>query len=168
MTGPPGAVGPPAAIDEELRARARELARPQETAEADVVHLLPFELGGERYAVEVARVQQVVSAHRMDPLLGAPRGVLGAVLSRTGPVPVFDPRTLLGLQGGGLSDLARVVVLEDGQDRFGLAVERVSPRLALPRRELRPAAEGPFLWFGPDRLGVLDPARLGPAGPEGP
>jgi purine-binding chemotaxis protein CheW len=153
--------------DEILRARARELAGARETEDADAVSLLPFEIGGERYAVEVLRVHQVLNAAGIDPLLGAARGVLGAIMSRGRPVPVFDLRSLLGLEGGGLSDLARVVLVDDEGDVFGFAVERVAPRVEVATTDLRPADAGPFRWMAPDRVAVLDPSRLGVAGGEG-
>ncbi len=167
MTAP---AGDPAAEgrrrDAILRARARDLAQAREVTTVDAVVLLPFEVGGERYAAEVADVHQVLDAAFVDPLLGAPRGVIGAIMSRSRPVPVFDLRFLLGLEGGGLTDLPRVVLLEDGADLFGFAVEQVAARLEVPRTDLRPAEGGPFRWMAPGRLAVLDPARLGLAGGE--
>jgi purine-binding chemotaxis protein CheW len=144
-----------------LRARGRDLAQARESAIADVVALLPFEAAGERYALEVRDVHQVLDSRLVDPLLGAPRGVVGAVMSRSRPVPVFDLRALLGLEGGGLSDLLRVVLVEDAGDVYGFAVERVSARVDVLRAELRPGEGGPFRWMAPGRLAVLDPARLG-------
>jgi purine-binding chemotaxis protein CheW len=149
-----------------LRERARDLALARETAGDAGVPLLPFEVGGERYALEVAAVHQVLDARRIDPLLGAPPGVIGAIMSRNRPVPVFDLRRLLGLEGGGLVDLVRVILVDDDGDLFGFAVERVSPRLEVPTTELRPGAAGPFRWMAPGRTAVLDPARLGVAGRE--
>ncbi len=150
-----------------LRERAKELAQEREAQRGEAVALLPFEVGGERYAVEVVGVHQVLDAGLVDPLLGAPRGVIGAVMARTRPVPVFDLRHLLGLAGGGLVDLQRVVVVDDAGDLFGLAVERVAPQLEVPVAELRPAEAGPFRWIAPGRLAVLDPPRLGLADGEG-
>lgn len=149
-----------------LRARARELAQARERRAVETVSLLPFEVGGERYAVEVTAVHQVLDARFVDPLLGAPRGVVGAIMSRSRPVPVFDLRFLLGLDGGGLTDLVRVVLVDDGGDLFGFAVEHVAARVEVPATDLRPAEGGPFRWMAPDRLAVLDPSRLGVAGGE--
>jgi len=149
-----------------LRERARELAQNRESLRVETVSLLPFEVGGERYAVEVTGVHQVLDARLVDPLLGAPRGVVGAIMSRSRPVPVFDLRFLLGLDGGGLTDLVRVVLVDDGGDLFGFAVERVAARVEVPATDLRPTEGGPFRWMAPDRLAVLDPSRLGVAGGE--
>jgi purine-binding chemotaxis protein CheW len=169
VSSPPA---PPSAADADvrrevvLRERARELAQARETETAGTVSLLPFEVGGERYAVEVTGVHQVLDARAIDPLLGSPRGVLGAIVSRGRPVPVFDLRALLGLDGGGLADLVRVVLVDDGGDVFGFAVERVAARVEVATTDLRPAEAGPFRWMAPDHVAVLDPSRLGVAGGE--
>lgn len=141
--------------------RARELARPREAPAAAGVVLLPFHAGGLSWAVEVSRVHQVLEAEGIHPLLGARQPVIGAILARTRPVPVLDARRVLGLGGAGLSDLRRVVVLSDEGDLFGLAVERVGRRIELAPAQLTPAEGGLLRFTGPDRLGVLDVARLG-------
>lgn len=169
MTGPRLPSAAPGKVRREviLRERAKELARERETRSGEAIPLLPFEVGGEQYAVEVSGIHQVLDGRLVDPLLGAPRGVIGAVMARTRPVPVFDLRHLLGLEGGGLVDLQRVVVVDDAGDLFGLAVERVAPQLEVPVADLRPAEAGPFRWIAPGRLAVLDPSRLGLPGGEG-
>jgi purine-binding chemotaxis protein CheW len=144
-----------------LRQRARELAQAREEESADIRVILPFEVAGDRYAVEVVRIHQVVDSRRVHPLLGSPRGVIGAIVARTRPVPVLDLRHLLGLESGGLSDLQRVIVLDDAGDLFGIAVERVGRRIEVPLADLRTPEGGPFVWVTSDRLAVLDPSRLG-------
>jgi purine-binding chemotaxis protein CheW len=150
-----------------LRERARELARARETETTGKISLLPFEVGGERYAVEVTSVHQVLDARAIHPLLGAPRGVLGAVMSRGRPVPVFDLRSLLGLDGAALADLVRVVLVDDGGDVYGFAVERVAARVEVATADLSAADSGPFRWIAPSQVAVLDPSRLGIAGGAG-
>jgi purine-binding chemotaxis protein CheW len=149
-------------VEAVLRERARQLAQARETEHGAGGHVvLPLEVSGQRYAVEALRVHQVLHAKGLHPLLGAPRGVIGAIMCRTRPVGVLDLRALLGLEEGRLADLQWVIVVEDGTDLFGLAVERVLRRLEVPASEVRPAPAGPFLWLAPERLAVLDPARLG-------
>jgi purine-binding chemotaxis protein CheW len=167
VTTPGGRPGAPGAMeagpgdrDAILRERARELAAVRERRAGARISVLPFEVGGERYGVEVTAVHQVVDAARVSPLLGTPRGVIGAVVSRTRPVAVLDLRHLLGLEGGGLSDLQHVVVLEDEGDLFGVAVERVTPRLDLETNTLHPPKGGPFKWIATNRLAILDPSKL--------
>ncbi len=144
-----------------LEARARAVAAAREEARADAVPLLVFGVGGERYAVAVEEVSQVLEAKGLAPLPGAPGWLLGAVIARSRIVPVLDLRHLLGLQGGGMSDLARIVVVEEAGDAFGIAVETLEGRMEVPRAALASPVSGPFRWVGPDRLAVLDLSRLG-------
>ncbi|MGC3997138.1 MAG: chemotaxis protein CheW [Anaeromyxobacter sp.] len=143
----------------EERARAVSLAR--EEAQAGGVPVLAFRVGGERYAVDVAAVFQVLDARGLTPLPATPAWVLGAIVARTRVVPVLDLRALLGLEGGGMSDLQKVVVVEHDGEVFGLAAEELEGRLEVPRDGLSDAAEGPFAWIAPDRLALLDLSRVG-------
>jgi purine-binding chemotaxis protein CheW len=144
-----------------LHTRAQALANSRQEARQEVVTVLAFHVGGERYAVRIEAVDHVLEARGMCPLPGAPRHVLGALLSRSRIVPVLDLRQLLGLQGGGMSDLSKVVVVEVEDEAFGLAAELVDGRLELPRAELSQPPPGPFLFLTQDRLTVLDLTQLG-------
>jgi purine-binding chemotaxis protein CheW len=144
-----------------LHERAATVARVREEGQLAGMPVLAFKVGGERYAVDVTAVFQVVDAAGLTPLPATPQWVLGAIVARTRVVPVIDLRALLGLQGGGMSDLSKVVVLEDGGEFFGLAVEELEGRIDLEREKLAASSDGPFSWIAPDRLAVLDLGRLG-------
>ena len=149
---------------EVLAERARLLAGSREEARREELSVLVFRVGGERYAVPLERVDHVLESKGLSPLPGVPRHVLGALTSRSRVVPVLDLRQLLGLEGGGLSDLTRVVVVHTGEEPYGLAAEVVEGRLDLVRSELARPPAGPFLFLGPERLTVLALDRLGEAG----
>jgi purine-binding chemotaxis protein CheW len=146
---------------EVLGARARALAESRNEERQEVLSVLVFQVGGERYAVRIEHVDHVLEARGLASLPGAPRHVLGALVSRSRIVPVLDLRQLLGLEGGGMSDLGKVVVVEVGEESFGLAAEGVEGRKELPRSELSQPPPGPFLFLTPDRLTVLDLELLG-------
>jgi purine-binding chemotaxis protein CheW len=151
-----------------LQERARAVAQTREVAQVETVPVLVFRVGGERYAVEVGAVFQAVEARGLAPLPAAPPWLLGAIVARTRVVPVLDLRQLLGLEGGGMSDLAKVVVVEHEGETFGLAAEELEGRVDVAREGLTPSADGPFRWIAPDRLALLDLGRLGaPAAPRG-
>jgi purine-binding chemotaxis protein CheW len=145
--------------EEILARRARAVAASRAPEAPDGIEVLAFEVAGERYGLELAEVVQVLDARAVATLPGAPRWLLGAVTARTGPVPVLDLRQRLGLEGGGLSDAAQVVVVEHDGDAFGIAVERLQGRLLVPRAGLA-AGTGPIRWVTPDRLALLDLARV--------
>jgi len=144
-----------------LEARARSVADAREVAQVQSEPVLVFKVGGERYAVNVHEVFQVLEARGLAPLPGSPPWLLGALVARTRVVPVLDLRLLLGLTGGGMSDLNKVLVVEHAGEVFGLAAEELEGRVEVPKEGLAPPASGPFAWIAPDRLALLDLARLG-------
>ncbi len=146
---------------EVLAERARAIAGSREVARAESEPVLAFTVGGERYAVAVEAVSQVLEARGLQPLLAAPPWLLGAMVARTRVVPVLDLRQLLGLAGGGMSDLGKVVVVEHEGEVFGIAAEALEGRLEVAREGLAPAVAGPFRWVAPDRLALLDLGQLG-------
>jgi purine-binding chemotaxis protein CheW len=146
---------------EVLLARAKALATSRHEERPESLTVLSFQVGGERYAVPIERVDHVLESRGLCPLPGAPRHVLGALLSRARVVPVLDLRQLLGLEGGGMSDLAKVIVVEVGEEAFGLAAEVVDGRQELLRSTLSQPPPGPFQFLTQDRLTVLDLEQLG-------
>ncbi len=154
-------VAGPEARRQILEERARAVAESREVDRIESVPVLVFRVGGERYAVEVGAVFQAVEARSLAPLPAAPPWLLGAIVARTRVVPVLDLRQLLGLEGGGMSDLAKVVVVEHEGETFGLAAEELEGRVDVPREGLAQSTDGPFRWIAPDRLALLDLGRLG-------
>lgn len=146
---------------EVLGARARALAESRHEVHHESLSVLAFQVGGERYAVRIEHVDHVLEARGICSLPGAPPHVLGALASRSRVVPVLDLRQLLGLEGGGMSDLGKIVVVEVGEECFGLAAETVEGRKELPKTELSQPPPGPFLYLTPDRLTVLELEQLG-------
>jgi purine-binding chemotaxis protein CheW len=143
-----------------LEARAEAIAGSRVEAEVEAVPVLAFLVGGERYAVDVGAVFQVLEARGLSTLPAAPPWLLGAMVARTRVVPVLDLRQLLGLEGGGMSDLGKVIVVEHEGEAFGLAAESLEGRVEVPKAGLAPPADGPFAWIAPDRLALLDLAKL--------
>ena len=142
------------------RAAALARARHDEDSERATLEVVAFRVGADRYGVPIENVDEILEIRGLYPLMGAPRQVLGALVARGRVAPVLDLRLLLGLEGGGMSDLLRVIALVDGDERFGLAVEEAEGNLVLKKDECMTPVDGPFLMVAPDRLVVLDVARL--------
>lgn len=151
----------PARRREILEARARQLAAVRAAPGEEGEPVLVFRVGGERYAVPTGAVVQVVEAKGLAPLPASPPWLLGALVARTRIVPVLDLRNLLGLEGGGMSDLAKVIVVEEGGEAFGIAAEALEGRVEVPQEGRARPASGPFAWIAADRLALVDLARLG-------
>ena len=149
---------------EVLAARARALAGSREEVRQELLSVLAFQVGGERYAVPLTAVDHVLEARGLCPLPGAPRHVLGALVEPlaggggAGPAPAAGARGRRHVRphpGGG-----------GGRGRGGLraggGVGGGAARAAA--RGADAAAPGPFTHLGPQRLTILDLEQLGDAG----
>lgn len=149
-----------------LAARARALGAARDAPAAGGDDVVAFVVAGERFGIPTAAVEQVIDLRELAPLPGAPPELAGMISTRARVVPVLDPRPLLGLAGGGMSDLAQAIVIGGGPAPFALAVERVEGR-----RELAaggsPPVTGPFLRIAADGLALLDVDRVFAALPRG-
>ena len=60
-------------------------------------HYVVFQLGGEGYALEVMRVQEVLDMQSLTEVPGGPKFLLGVINLRGHVVPVYDLRMPFGL-----------------------------------------------------------------------
>lgn len=117
-------------------------------------------VGAERYAFPVDNVLEVSELGRLTPVAGAPTGALGLTNLRGSLLPVFDLALVLGLPREGQA--ARLVVVEDGRIRAGLAVDDVCDVGELPAASQEAAS--PFLvgaaLIDEGLVGLVDVRRL--------
>lgn len=143
-----------------LRDRARAVAAAKEAPAGGTVAVFAFELGGDRFALDLEEVAQVVDSGELSPVPGAPRWLLGALAARSRIVAVLDPRPLLGIAREGLSDLGHVLVVEHRGEAIGIAVETVVGELKIRDEGITRATSGPFRWSTGDGLTGIDLERL--------
>jgi purine-binding chemotaxis protein CheW len=105
-----------------------------------------FRLGGEGYALEVMRVQEVLDVQSMTEVPGCSRSLLGVINLRGHVVPVYDLRIPFGLP----SDVnpkrtpsVLIVEPEEGNDSqiTGLVVDRVSDVLEFSPEDVQPSPQ---------------------------
>jgi chemotaxis signal transduction protein len=102
-----------------------------------------FQLGGEGYALEVMRVQEVLDMQELTEVPGGPKFLLGVINLRGHVVPVYDLRMPFGLSRDQKSSRAPCVLIvesnagSDGQIT-GLLVDRVSDVLEFSHDEVQP------------------------------
>ena len=105
-----------------------------------------FRLGGEGYALEVMRVQEVLDVLSITEVPGASRCLLGVINLRGHVVPVYDLRIPFGLPVDSHPARAPSVLIvenEEGNDTdvTGLLVDRVSDVLEFSREEVQPSPQ---------------------------
>jgi purine-binding chemotaxis protein CheW len=119
---------------------------------------LRFVVGRERYVVPVRVVAEVELSGAPTPVPGAGPHVVGVRSVRGELVPVLRLAGILGIDGG---SGGRMVVVQDGDRRAGLAVDRIEDIETVDDAQLGPSSSA--LTAGTithaDRLvGVLDVA----------
>ena len=102
-----------------------------------------FRLGGEGYALEVLRVQEVLDMQALTEVPGGPRFLLGVINLRGHVVPVYDLRMGFGLSQDTTQTRAPCVLIVEstlGNDPqiTGLLVDRVSDVLEFSPEEVQP------------------------------
>lgn len=122
-------------------------------------------VGRERYALSVHQVREVELLGVPTPVPGAGPHVTGVRSLRGELLPVLGLAGLLGIEAGAPT---RIVVVEDGLRRAGLAVDRVDDIEAVEDRRLAPGSSpltagalvGDHLVGVIDIAATLDAARL--------
>jgi purine-binding chemotaxis protein CheW len=102
-----------------------------------------FRLGGEGYALEVMRVQEVLDMQALTEVPGGPKFLLGVINLRGHVVPVYDLRMPFGLLKRAEQTRAPCVLIVEstlGNDPqiIGLLVDRVSDVLEFTPEEVQP------------------------------
>ncbi|AMV36445.1 chemotaxis protein CheW [Planctomyces sp. SH-PL62] len=118
------------------------IERERDRAQSYVV----FRLGGEGYALEVMRVQEVLDVLAITEVPGASRCLLGVINLRGHVVPVYDLRIPFGLPVDPKPARAPSVLIvetEAGNDSevTGLLVDRVSDVLEFAPDEVQPSPQ---------------------------
>jgi purine-binding chemotaxis protein CheW len=110
-----------------LRARARALACPAQSANADRTSLevLEFSLASERYALETRHVQEVYPLKNLTALPCTPPFVRGIVNVRGRVTAVIDIKKFFDLPDQGLTDLHRVILVRGGDLEFGILADAI-------------------------------------------
>jgi purine-binding chemotaxis protein CheW len=124
---------------------------------AGVIDLLVFRAGGERFAVGLAAVDEVIDTGAITGFPQSPRTMLGVSEIRGALIPVYTPGPALGVE---ISERKKIVVARsrDGR-RVGLAVDDAEGVMAFDFEMLNTSsAQGMLLGISPrgSLLAVVD------------
>jgi purine-binding chemotaxis protein CheW len=125
--------------------------------------VLTFVVGGETYGVDILSIREIIKLREVTEVPRTPRFLIGVISVRGSIIPVVDLRARLRLPVSEPTRAARILVVVQGGDPYGLLVDSVSGvvRLAESEIELPPSsfaiADGNFLsGIGRYRLGRRD------------
>lgn len=127
------------------------------TASANELQIVVFELGAERYGVDIATVFEIIRYQPITAVPRAPAFVEGIINLRGRIIPVVDLRARLGLTAGAPTKATRIVVAETVGTRVVLIVDGVSEVLMVPGEAIEPTNE---LVAGADAASLRGIAKL--------
>lgn len=131
-----------------FRRRARMMARRGLDAgpSGELLDVLTFRLAGERFAVELSELKEVLRLSRVTPVPGAPSALLGLIHLRGEIRPVVHLARLLDLPVDETAPPTHVLVVHRRDIEVGLAVlETETVRTVSARDAVPPAGESSTL-----------------------
>jgi chemotaxis signal transduction protein len=111
-----------------LRERAR--------ARSGSADLLLFRVAGERFAIDLAAVEEAIDLPPVHHVPEMPPAMLGVITVRGTLTPVYSPQSALGLA---LTDGASALIFKRGRHRVGLVIDDVEDVMTLDLATLRDA-----------------------------
>src|SRR5690349_9410145 len=113
----------------EAKSAAREATR----------EVLVFVLGGEEYAVDILKVQEIRGYEKVTAIPAAPTYLKGVVNLRGIIVPVIDMRIKFGLADAKYDSFTVVIILRVSGRVIGVVVDGVSDVVRLAPSDVKPA-----------------------------
>lgn len=113
---------------------------PMETADAGSpsLEVLVINLGGEEYAIDIQKVQELRGCDAVTRIVNAPDHVLGVINLRGTIVPVIDMRVRFGLGTPVFDQFTVVAILSVGRQVTGIVVDGVSDVVRLDASQMKP------------------------------
>ena len=124
----------------------------------DETQIVVFELGDERYGLDIATVYEIIRHQPITAVPQAPAFVEGVINLRGRIIPVVDLRDRFGMTEGDLTKASRIVVCEAAGTRVGLVVDGVSEVLMIAADAIEPTPE---VAAGVDAAYLRGIAKLG-------
>ena len=128
-------------MDAILRKRAKKLSREVQKegpAAGDLLEIVEFRLGEERYAVASLHVGEVFPLRELAPIPCAPKFVAGVVNLRGRIISIVDLKFFFDLPGAEHSPEERVIVLRSGEMELGFLADALVGIRTISLRSVHP------------------------------
>ena len=102
---------------------------------------LTFILGGEEYAIDILKVQEIRGYDAVTPIAHAPEFIKGVINLRGAIVPIIDLRIKFNLGKPEYTPFTVVVILNIGNRVVGIVVDAVSDVIEVSDNQMQPPPE---------------------------
>lgn len=106
--------------------------------QADTLQLVTFRVAGQRYAVDILKVQEIDLMREFARIPNAPSYVEGAMNLRGRVIPVLNIRRLFRLDEGRSEGSSKIVIMDVQGIVMGVIVDAVSDVLRIPHGAVEP------------------------------
>jgi purine-binding chemotaxis protein CheW len=110
----------------------------QTMSHTDMLQLVTFKLAGQKYAVDILKVQEIDNMKEITAIPNAPSYLEGAINLRGKVIPVLNLRKKFSFEENTSPDLAKIVIMDVRGVIMGLVVDSVSDVLRIPRDLVEP------------------------------
>ena len=97
---------------------------------------LTFNLGEERYGLEILKVQEIIGLTEFTPLPNMPPHVRGVINLRGTVVPVVDLRSRFAMPERAYDKLTAIVVVNVAHKTMGIVVDTVADVMGIPEESI--------------------------------
>ncbi|MFD0672316.1 chemotaxis protein CheW [Cohnella sp. GCM10027633] len=103
--------------------------------------LVMFMLEGERYALDISHLKEIIKVPSILRVANAPQEVLGLINLRGALLPVIDIRPSLGLPQAAGSEQSRILILNEAGRDIGVLVDEVAEVVNMRADQVEPAPD---------------------------
>lgn len=107
------------------------------SAQGALRQYLTFTLGGERYGLEILRVQEIIGRTDLTPLPNMPAHIRGVINLRGTVVPVVDLRSRFAMKQRDNDKLTVVIVVNVASTTIGMVVDTVADVMGIPEEAIQ-------------------------------
>jgi purine-binding chemotaxis protein CheW len=116
----------------------QEVSMQSAVLHADMLQLVTFKLDGQKYAVDILKVQEINNMKEITSIPNAPAYLEGAINLRGKVIPVLNLRKKFGFEENANSELRKIVIMDVRGVIMGLIVDAVSDVLRVNRDVVEP------------------------------
>ena len=104
----------------------------------DMLQLVTFKLSGQKYAVDILKVQEINNMKEITTIPNAPAFLEGAINLRGKVIPVLNLRKKFGFEDKATDETCKIVIMDVRGVIMGLIVDAVSDVLRISRDVVEP------------------------------
>jgi purine-binding chemotaxis protein CheW len=108
------------------------------TVHSEMLQLVTFKLAGQKYAVDILKVQEINNIKEITAIPNAPSFLEGAINLRGKVIPVLNLGKKFSFEQTAINDLAKIVIMDIRGVIMGIIVDSVSDVLRIPRDLVEP------------------------------